>query len=143
THAPSGLRGAAAKRLLPPFDTLADAAAEIGSVELDADTDLMVRRHLQATPDDLVPSLSWAAANAVKAAPGQQFAERWMNYYGLPGAIPHISYHHALEAPLDVFKDKIVFVGARLMTKFAGDRKDEFRTPYSRWVREEPFMSGV
>src|SRR5438093_3650191 len=142
THADSGLRGLGTKRILAPFEPLADAAAEIGSVELDADADVTVRRHLRAHPDDLVPSLSRAAANVVKAAPQQQSAERWMNYYG-SGVIPHISYHRALDAPAEVFKGKVVFIGARLMTKFAGERKDEYRTPYSMWLRDDLFMSGV
>ena len=140
-HPPSGQRGFATKRILPPFDPLADVGAGIGSDELESDADVTVRRHLHASPDDLVPSLSWAAASVAKAAPQQQSAERWINYYGPPGAIPHLSYHRALEAPSDVFKDKVVFVGARLMTKFAGERKDEYRTPYRR--PDDPFVSGV
>src|SRR5207247_11472873 len=59
------------------------------------------------------------------------------------GSIRYISYRRALDAPAEVFKDKVVFIGARLMTKFAGERKDEYRTPYSPWLREALFMSGV
>ena len=133
----TGLHGLGMRRIIPPFDALADAAADIGSVELDASHDLVVRKHLQKQPDDLVPSLSQAAAKI--SPPG----EAWINYYGPPGDIPHIGYERALEAPLDVFKDKVVFIGARLFTKFAGERKDEYRSPYSLWIKENQFMSGV
>ena len=36
-----------------------------------------------------------------------------------------------------------MFVGARLFTKFAGERKDEFESPCGRWRKKEPFISGV
>jgi adenylate cyclase len=130
-------------RILAPFELLDEAAAEIGSVELDASHDLVVRKHLRGHPDDLVASLSWATASMLKLNPENRIAERWINYYGPPGIIPHCSYEHALEATPEVFKDKVVFIGARLFTKFAGERKDEFRSPYSLWLKEHMFISGV
>lgn len=131
------LHGLAIRSVIPPFELLSDAAADIGSVELDASHDLVVRKHLSKHPDDMVSSLSQAAAKISLPR------EAWINYYGPPGAIPHISYERALEAPADIFKDKVVFIGARLLTKFAGERKDEFRSPYSLWLKENKFMSGV
>src|SRR5262249_33061760 len=51
------------------------------------------------------------------------------------------------------FKDKVVFVGARLHTKMPGERKDEYLSPHSSWEqrlsptgeseRQPDFMSGL
>ena len=103
-------------RYIPPFDLLLNNAAAVGSVMVTPDRDMMVREH---TPEDQLPSLSWAAAEAAKARvtrgtnPGQ--IDRWMNYYG-PGMIPGVSYCDALDSNLvgdDFFRGKAVFVGAR------------------------------
>jgi adenylate cyclase len=138
-----GARGIAMKRIIPPFDSLSEAAREVGSVELDVSHDLVVRKHLRPHPDDLVLSLSEATASLFKPAFYRASEERWINYYGPPGTIPHLSYEHALEAPADLFRDRTVFIGARLLTKFAGERKDEFRSPFSLWLKEDLFISGV
>lgn len=128
------------KRILPPFEPLGEAAAAIGSVEVDAAHDVAVRKNLRGHPDDLVPSLSWVAA---KPTGNPWDTERWLNYYGPPGTLPHLSYDRALEAPPEKFKDKTVFIGARLMTKLASQRKDEYRSPFSLWLKESLFISGV
>src|SRR5687768_17085586 len=99
------LQGVGAKRFLPPFESLADAAAAIGSVEVDADHDLVVRKHLQAHPDDLLPSLAWSGLSKPEAH--DRFAERWINYYGPPGTIPHLSYVRALTALPELFTNKV------------------------------------
>jgi adenylate cyclase len=138
-----------AKRVIPPIPEFADHA-ELGVTELAPHQDLIVRRHLQASVDDQLPSLSWAAA-ARAGAPvtvlqANRFRERWINYYGPPGAIPSVSYHRALSgegvAP-GLFRGRTVFIGSRLKTRFAGQRKDEFATPYSFWMPGRPFMPGV
>jgi len=139
---PMGVQGVVMKRIMPPFEALSAAAADIGSVELDASHDLVVRKHLRAHPDDLVPALSHAAAGLSKPLV-HSAEERWINYYGPPGVIPHVNYARALEAPPEIFKDKTVFIGARLLTKFAAERKDEFKSPYSLWLKENTFTSGV
>jgi adenylate cyclase len=139
---PMGVQGIAMKRIIPPFEPLNDAAAEIGSVELNASHDLVVRKHLRAHPDDLVPSLSHAASGLAKPGP-HPTEERWINYYGPPGIIPHINYARALEIPPEFFKDKAVFIGARVFTKFAADRKDEYRSPYGLWLKENTLTPGV
>jgi adenylate cyclase len=42
-----------------------------------------------------------------------------------------------------VFRDKVVFVGARILTKFASDRKDEYRSPFSYWATRDMVESGA
>jgi adenylate cyclase len=111
---------------------------------------LNIRRHLPASQDDLLPSLSWATAEMLKLpttfAESSRFRSRWVDYYGPPSTIPNISYYRALNETNEAtnrFRDKVVFVGARTFTKFAGERKDEYRTPYSSSAPERPFMAGV
>jgi len=142
------------KQIFPPFPLLRDAAAAIGSAEVLPDPDLVVRTH---TPEDQLPSLSWAAAEFLGAKATQQeplrTAERWMNYYGPPNSFPWRSYYEALDPALvgdDCFRGKAVFVGARINTKFAGDRKDEYINPFGAASskamseeREAQFIPGV
>ena len=145
-----GVDGVAAKSMTPPLELFSEAAGAIGSAEMAPDHDLIPRRHLPAARDDLLPSLSWAAAQLVEApaaaTEAARFRPRWVNYYGPPATIPNVSYHRALSeggAITNLFRNKVVFVGARLLTKFSGERKDEYRTPYSFWVPRQPFMPGV
>jgi adenylate cyclase len=95
--------------------------------------------------------LNQAAAEFVGAKVTSQ--ERWLNYYGPPNTIPWKSYCDALDparVPDDFFRGKIVFVGARILTKFAGERKDEYVNPFSSFLTERMveqqgarFVSGV
>ena len=148
--------GPGEKQIIPPFDLVRDVAAGYGSDELIPDSDLTVRQH---TPrgDNPLPSLAWTAATSVGAKVTKdehlETVQRWMAYYGPPNFIPWTSYADALDpalVPDDFFRGKAVFVGARLQTKFAGDRKDEYANPFSFWLtqktREEQealFSSGV
>jgi adenylate cyclase len=131
-----------ANRVDPPFDLVRDAAAGMGSDEVDSDADLVVRQH---TPrgDSPISSLSWAAAEFCGAAVTKQEnlegVPRWINYYGQALFIPSRSYHEALDpslTPDSTFSNKVVFVGAHTMTKYAGERKDEYRNPYSFWLSQ-------
>src|SRR6185436_1428142 len=60
---------AAGPRAILPYELLADAAAELGSVEVRPDNDLVIRRHLSTGRDDFFPPLSWAAAKLFGAPP--------------------------------------------------------------------------
>src|SRR5438093_4927073 len=74
-----------ANRIDPPFDLVRDAAAGMGSDEVQSDADLVVRQH---TPrgDSPIPSLSWVAAEFCSAPVAKQEnlenVPRWINYYG-------------------------------------------------------------
>jgi len=145
-----GLDLVAMKKATLPTEVLRDAAAQIGSAEMKPSTDLVVRSHFHGAPEDLMPSLSWATAAMLGAEVTKQeedrFAQRWLNYYGPPGTLPSISYYLALDTngvSDEVFRNKVVFVGARLFTKFAGERKDEFASPYAFLSPDQPFISGV
>jgi adenylate cyclase len=140
----------------PPFPLLADNAAVLGSDEVAADADLMIRQHL-IRKDRPLSSLSWATAVSVEAEAtrqeGSEDLPRWMNYYGSPNFVPWKSYYEALDpalVPDSFFHDKVVFVGGRFQTKFANERKDEYVNPFSAWLpeavkarRQAMFMAGV
>ena len=85
--------GPKVKQIFPPFEPLLKAAAGVGSSEVIADPDLVVRKH---TPEEQIPSLSWSAAELlnVKATKeeSQRTAERWVNYYGPPNFLPWKRY---------------------------------------------------
>ena len=138
------------KKVTLPTEALRDAAAQIGSAELKPSADLVVRSHYHGASEDLLTSLSWAIASLLGAEvtkhEKERFRERWINYYGPAGTLPSVSYYRALDtnATKDaIFHGKVVFVGARLFTKFAGDRKDEFTSPYAFLTPDQPFISGV
>lgn len=140
-----------AKQITPPVDLLMENA-NVGTVEMGPDEDLLIRRHIQSTSDDLLTPLSWTAAEMMGASvtkvKGESAKERWVNYYGPPGWIPNISYYRALNRTEDdpnLYKDKVVFIGARTYTKTAAERKDEYPSPYSYWVKDTTmrFMPGV
>ena len=149
--------GPMSHQYIPPFDLLLANAATNGSVQIIPDRDLIVRKHTPESPDDQIPSLSWAAAEVAKTKitqdPKASQIDRWMNYYGSPGIIPGVSYCDALDPNLirdDFFRGKAVFVGARILTKLAGERKDEYNNPFSVWVSEDAatapkavFIAGV
>ncbi len=142
-----------AKKYDPPLELFSSAAADYGSAEMFPDDDLINRQHVPMSPDDPIASINWTAASLVGAAatknPKEQFATRWINYYGPHGTIPGISLYKLFltdegAVTSGFFSNKVVFVGARLLTKSSGDRKDEYPTPYSRWGSDENrFMPGV
>ena len=130
--------------LIRAIDPFYDAAAgAMGFVQVTPDQDSMVRRHLHVPPEpeaDSYSSFTWEAANLVGATftkdPKERFTERWVNYYGPPGTIPHVSFHRAMAAndfcPAGFFSNKVVFIGSSLKTEYSGRHKDEYRTPYTK-----------
>lgn len=148
-----GRDGAGMRTVVPPHEAFSEAAVAVGTAEMHPDDDLFVRQHLMPLRDDLLPGLSWAAAQSAQVeltkVEANQFHERWMNYYGPPTTIPNVSFYRVVQTTLEdaippgYFSNKVVFVGARLITKFGGDRKDEYPTPHSRWAKQYPFMPGV
>jgi adenylate cyclase len=138
--------------VIPPFDLLRDAASDRwGLVQMAPSYDQVIRVHPPSFSPDKV-SLSWRTARLLGAnitrKQGEEHVTRWMNYYGPARYLPHIPYHQALDpaaVPDDFFRDRAVFIGASTLTKFSGDRKDAYVTPFSRWVQDPRhlFISGV
>jgi len=135
----SGSGQFAGMTLIPPCDLLAEAANEHwGIAQMKEDPDFMIRQHYFGPEDPAYFSLGWAAAAALGAActtnGNSRAAERWINYYGPPVTLRWCSYWQALYTngvPPGFFSNKVVYVGPKLLTVFAGQRKDEFRNPYT------------
>lgn len=127
--------------LTKPFDELA-AVTAWGMVEA-SDSNKAVREHYRDTVFQ-IPSLAWRAAELTQGAPtGDPFARRWINFYGPPGYLPHLSYADVFEKNFDAvsaFSNKVVFVGALWSVGFTGGKgTDDFRTPYTFWTgRKSP-----
>lgn len=134
--------------ILPPIDLLRNAAADIGSAEVVPSSDLGVREHAR---EEELPGLSWAAAAFVGAKATTNATvrarTRWINYYGPPGIIPSLSYVDALRGGAEleeICRGKVVFVGSRIFTRFAGERKDEYRNPFGFFKSKGSiFVPGV
>jgi two-component system, cell cycle sensor histidine kinase and response regulator CckA len=150
TYSPSEqmIRDGAEWALTPPAPLFRKAAAGWGLALLKPDDDFTMRRHFHGTPE--TPSLVWAAARqlglpATRGA-GAQRMERWVNYYGGPETVPHVSYGRVLSrdgVKPGFFRNKIVFIGARPITTPFLERRDELRVPFFSWGREYQFMPAV
>ncbi len=156
--ADSILTGARQREFIPPFPALRAALADFGSVEVAPSRDLIVRSH---APNEQLSSVSWAAAKLVGApvtrrSEAGQFQpateegiRAWANYYGPPLHLRHVSFAEALDparVPATFFSNKVVFVGARIMTKLQNERNDEYGNPFSFWITRKdavPFIAGV
>jgi adenylate cyclase len=135
-----------------PYGPFADGAAAWGNVNLLLDPDYGIRRNFPNLENISGQSeifwMPWAAAQlagapVTKLNP-QPTTLRWLNYYAPPGGLPAVSFFAALKpdsVPPGFFKDKVVFVGAKLSADFSGKGKDEFATPYTRWGKG--FAPGV
>ena len=141
------------KQIVPPYELFLDAGGVMGSDEENPDDDLIMRRHLMMSRDDQVDQMSWVAAQLVGAEitknEENRFQDRWRNYYGPAATIPGVSFYRTLMTnspdyvPMGFFSNKVVFVGSRLKTRLASERKDEFPTPHTRWTKSSSFMPGV
>lgn len=138
-------------RVIRASDLLFDAAAGYGLTTIAQDQDFVVRQHLHVPYEegsDVHSSLSWQLARIAGAPsaqdPQQRSRERWVNYYGPPGTLPHISFQTALESnsycPPGFFTGKVVLVGGNVKSQYSGQRKDELRTPFTKL---QEFVPGV
>jgi len=135
-----------------PYEPFRNVVADWGNVNLILDPDYGIRTFFPTLQNiSGVTSIPWLPAAVAKFAGVSGNAvhpslseSRWINYYGQPGWFPAYSYYQALQpdgVPPGFFKDKIVFVGAKLSADFSGRGKDEFLTPYA--YRGEGFSPGV
>ncbi|MGE3308662.1 MAG: CHASE2 domain-containing protein [Limisphaerales bacterium] len=140
----------AIRSLSYPTSNLLAAASGHGFVFSLVDPDFTVRRHFSGFRDRAIPSLSWEAARRlelpVTTDPRLTDLPRWMNYYGPPLALPHVSFADALDpaiTPDALFRDRIILVGARPTIGGFDERRDEWRNPLSRLGRGSPFMPAA
>ncbi len=146
SHEPGSGPGTRTQSLTLPLDPLRREAAGWGLANLITDSDFTVRRYFGAFDDPALPSISWALAQRLQLPTlAEGPAQRWLRYYGPPLSLPHVSYVHALDpaaVPDEVFRDKVVLVGARPATGTVATRRDEFRDPIPAPTRH-PFAPAV
>ncbi len=132
--------------LMQPVEKLLEACTNIGLVEIQRDTDFEARLHHFGT--DQVPSLAWKAAELAGAEVTKQGAsrqrERWLNYHGRK-PVAEFSYSDVIQGGPTVadfsFRDKIVFIGSGEVAGYTGDKKEQYRSPWT-WLTGE-FQLGV
>jgi adenylate cyclase len=150
----SGQGGNKMEELVIPYDPFDENCAEIGFSAVHQNSDLKVRQHYHSPAmNELFESLTWATARFLGAEATKNDStrsmDRWVNYYGPPRSLPHYSFHEVVSEDAlkgTPFKDKIVYVGAHLITYSSGQRKDEFLHPWSSWGLSTSlgrFMAGV
>ncbi len=139
-----------ASTLTLPLARFRESAAAWGTAQLRPDDDFIVRQHYHGKPGEDATTMTWAGARLLKLPVARdnndRFDERWIRYYGGPQTIPHVSYSQALfrdGTRPNFFRDKIVIVGARPITGYSGERRDEFRSSYSTWSDKFIFMPAV
>lgn len=120
--------------LLQPFAELADAA--VWGIAEGADDTGMIREHV-CDPELEIPSLAWRVAElTMSSPPAEPFAPRWVNYYGPPDHLPHVSYADALDPAfpaMATFSNKVVFVGATYDVGFTGGTGADYHfSPHTR-----------
>jgi adenylate cyclase len=151
--------GETEKKFDPPYKPLRRAAdSRMGSDFVYPDSDQEIRRHLPVDPaNDQISSEGWAAASMLNSMVTKDETNKYLpfniNYYGRSGTIPGYSFSdvlmswqdptNAFEVPTNAFTGKMVFVGARTFTKYDGERKDEYPSPFSYISPDNPFQGGV
>lgn len=131
------LRGLASARPILPFEDFLDAARNRWGVAwLDADADLLVRRHWPFPSPGPYADLPWVAAKLAGAKLSDEPVKRWLRFYDSPSGGTALSYHLAEQKPPGFFADKIVFVGTKPHTPLADRERDEFSPPHYQWTRE-------
>jgi adenylate cyclase len=147
--------GMVGEQLVPPNDTLLNAADDFGLVAMD-DQSYMIRKLATGTPDE--PAMIWKAAQAAGAGLDEtsRMDTRWMNYTGPPrdsarlagtNPIPSCQAASLMDGKVGQWflQDKIVLVGSE--PGIVGDAlgKDLFETPFHRFqiFGKIPFTSGV
>jgi serine/threonine protein kinase len=122
------------EQLIRPTDSLSKKARAMGNVTF-ATSDARVRalsvQRSEMFPD--LPSLA-EAASGIGKDDDRPTTRSLINYYGPSRTIPTVPYYMVLSdenpLPVDVFKDKIVFVGLNLRSRTGPSQREAFVTPY-------------
>jgi adenylate cyclase len=151
-----GVKGSASgKYFTLPLDLFnAGAAADVGASALFPDAGEYIRKYwpmVSADSGHQLGSEAWAAALLVRPSFNESNSLKessfWINYYAPETLMPSVSFYKAIadndpDVPPGFFKNKVVFVGAKLQTHLSVDRKDEYSTPFS-YRDDSQWYSGV
>jgi CHASE2 domain-containing sensor protein len=125
--------------LMPLEKFLTAVHTNFGIAWLEADSDLIVRRHWPfPVPADLT-SLAWKAAQFCGARTGSEPQEQWLRYYGQNGSWASLNYIQATNQAPGYFRGKIVFIGSKPEDPNPAKQEpdnDKFSTPYTHWTHE-------
>jgi len=144
---------AAGKRFVRPLRLFDESAADSGADALFPDEGeyLRVYKPTLKTEGENTNTEAWIAAmllnpsfNGSNSLKTNSF---WINYYAPDLRLPSVSLYKAIaDHDADVrpgyFSNKVVFIGAKIQTHLATERKDEYSTPMS-YVPENKWMCGV
>ena len=141
-----GQVGVIGEQLIPPIDTLLEAADDLGLVMLPHDERFCVRELNTGSPDE--PSVTWKAAIALGAKLDEKdrLMPRWINYAGPPRTIPACSGGDVLGTVEPGFlRGKVVIVGGKPELLGAAAGVDVFSTPFHRLYHRStlPLMGGA
>ena len=145
--------------ITPARPEVADNSYYAGLPEFEPDYDQRLRRFGPSYPPTK-HTLAWSLAgllnlpclsrtNTPGGAPEED--ERWLNYYGPGGFLDTIKYYQVLTnvnggppVPGIVFSNRVVFIGSGTLSKFSGDRKDAYVSPFAALgEQDELFIAGV
>ncbi|MCX8156270.1 MAG: CHASE2 domain-containing protein [Verrucomicrobiae bacterium] len=132
------MEGAVAWRILPIYERVAKAVAAVGHSYTTVSADYTIRLFPEAVDygGEPFPSLCQAAAQVLGYVDPPHHRTRYVNYFGPPLTLRSESYFTVYrgDTPPGLFKDKVVFIGARQSTGMTGEGKDEFRNPWPRYL---------
>ncbi len=147
--------GMAGEQLIPPTDTLLEAADDFGLVAWDDDA-YMIRKLSAGSKDEA--SLIWKAALALGSNldESRRMEPRWINFMGPPSdpgkRSGHVSIPSCMAGNLllggvhpSFFRDKVVMIGGEPGIVGEALGNDLFSTPFHRFRigGKLPLMSGV
>jgi adenylate cyclase len=141
----------AGSKFTPPLQLFNEHAVDIGASALFPEEGEYIRQYKPTIPNEQTNTLAWSTALLVRPSFNESNSLRdtpfWMNYYGPEYALPLVSLYKAVaendpNVPAGFFRNKVVFVGAKLQTRLAPYRKDEYSTPFS-YLPDDKWMPGV
>jgi adenylate cyclase len=138
-----------------PLQMFKESALDLGASTLFPEDGEYIRRYKATIAGHELGDATNSEALVTAIALDQSFRYKtniisqhfWLNYYCPEIKLPSVSYFRAVaqndtNVPADFFSNKVVFVGAKLQTHLAAERKDEYSTPFS-YLDENKWMSGV
>jgi adenylate cyclase len=144
---------AAGKTYTLPLRMFNESASDLGTSTLFPDEGAYLRRYMPtiAGGGEATNSEAWAAALLIKPSLSESNRLKthpfWVNFYAPDLRLPSVSLYKAIaehdpDVPPGYFSNKVVFVGAKIQTHLATERKDEYSTPMS-YVPENRWMCGA
>ena len=144
---PSGDLSYRKQQLELPYPPFLSMATDWGLVQHQIDPDFVVRTYFPGFLHNNQPSLAHSTGRFLGIPETTLNETKRLYYYGKPYSVPYVSLNSLLERDgvnPDQFKGKTVFIGARPETGAFDERRDEVRSPFSSWGKNDRhFTPGV